>query len=197
MILINRAASFFHLAHTRLVYKKVLMTLKTITGYKQKKSITRDEMPSRFSDVDKQLLNNFQHEFPLSSNPYANIAEKTGISEQEVLNRYRLFQEQGIISRIGPVIRANTIGVSTLVAMAVPDDDIEEVAALVNGFTGVNHNYEREGKYNLWFVVTASDEEQLNEVLNDIEEKTGIKTLDLPMLDDYHIDLGFDLQWQE
>ncbi len=173
------------------------MTLKTVTRYKQKKSIDKDEIPSCFSDIDKQLLNDFQHEFPLSANPYKDIAEKTGISEQEVLNRYRLFQEQGIISRIGPVIRTNTIGVSTLVAMAVPDDDIEDVATLVNGFTGVNHNYEREGKYNLWFVVTASDEEQLNEVLNDIEEKTGIKTLDLPMLDDYHIDLGFDLQWQK
>lgn len=173
------------------------MTLKTETGYKQKNILEKDEMPSCFSDSDKRLLNDFQHLFPLSANPYKDIAEKTGISEQEVLNRYRLFQEQGIISRIGPVIRANTIGTSTLVAMAVPDNDIEDVAELVNGFTGVNHNYEREGKYNLWFVVTASDEQQLNKVLNNIEEKTGIKTLDLPMLDDYHIDLGFDLQWQE
>jgi DNA-binding Lrp family transcriptional regulator len=173
------------------------MTLKSVTRHKQKNSVNKDEITFSFSDTDKQLLNDFQHVFPLSTNPFKDIAEKIGISEQEVLHRYYLFQEQGIISRIGPVIRTNTIGASTLVAMEVPDDDIEDVAELVNGFTGVNHNYEREGKYNLWFVLTASDEEQLSEVLSDIEKKTGIKPLDLPMLDDYHIDLGFELQWQE
>jgi hypothetical protein len=44
-------------------------------------------------------------------------------------------------------------------------------------------------------VVTASDEERLQKVLRDIEQKTGISVLHLPMIDDYHIDLGFPLQW--
>lgn len=173
------------------------MSLKPAGKYDPEKSTEQDNIPCRLTEIDKQLLNDFQHMFPMSRNPYKDIAAKTGISEEEVLNRLRFFKEEGIISRIGPVIRANTIGTSTLAAMAIPDDVLEDVATLVNSYTGVNHNYEREGKYNLWFVVTAKDEEHLAGVISDVEKQTGFEVLNLPMLADYHIDLGFDLQWNE
>jgi DNA-binding Lrp family transcriptional regulator len=69
------------------------------------------------------------------------------------------------------------------------------VADIVSAFTEVNHNYEREHRYNLWFVVTARDPEHLEQVLDTIAQRTGLKPLDLPMLEDYFIDLGFRLQW--
>jgi DNA-binding Lrp family transcriptional regulator len=76
-----------------------------------------------------------------------------------------------------------------------PESRLEEVAEQVNSFDAVNHNYEREHKLNLWFVATAANEEQLQQVLQEIEATTGIEVIALPMLEDYHIDLGFDLQW--
>jgi hypothetical protein len=72
---------------------------------------------------------------------------------------------------------------------------LEEVAELVNGYREVNHNYEREHHFNLWFVVTASDFARVAEVLDEIGERTGLKVLDLPLVEAYHIDLGFPLQW--
>ncbi|RMG38434.1 MAG: Lrp/AsnC family transcriptional regulator, partial [Gammaproteobacteria bacterium] len=59
----------------------------------------------------------------------------------------------------------------------------------------VNHNYEREHHFNLWFVVTAEDRRHLEGVLAEIEAETGLPVLDLPMLEDYFIDLGFRIQW--
>ncbi len=147
------------------------------------------------SELDKALLNDFQHGFPLSTTPFKDIADKLNISENNVIERYRSYQEAGIISRIGPVIRANTVGSSTLAAMAVPEDDLERVASLINAFTEVNHNYEREHNLNLWFVVAAGDEDHLAEVIEKIERQTGYDILNLPMLEAFHIDLGFDLQW--
>ena len=79
--------------------------------------------------------------------------------------------------------------------MAVPEERLEEVAALVSGYDEVNHNYEREHHFNLWFVATAPDESRLQGVLNDIEARCGIEVLPLPLVADYHIDLGFDLKW--
>ncbi len=66
----------------------------------------------------------------------------------------------------------------------------------MNGFPEVNHNYAREHEYNLWFVVTASDADGIDAVLQEIARRTGLEVLSLPMLEDFHIDLGFDLRWE-
>ena len=148
-----------------------------------------------FSPLERRLLNDFQHDLPLSPTPFADIAAELGVSEEEVLNTLDALKSRGLISRVGPVFRPNRVGASTLAAMAVPPSRLDEVAALVNGYPEVNHNYEREHRFNLWFVVTARDEARLQAVLDDIAARSGIDVMPLPLLDDYFIDLGFELQW--
>jgi DNA-binding Lrp family transcriptional regulator len=145
--------------------------------------------------LEQSLLNDFQQGFPLSPTPFAEMAAQLGVSEEEVLTTLQRLQERGAVSRVGPVFRTHSIGASTLAAMSVPEERLEVVAEQVNSFDAVNHNYEREHQLNLWFVATAPDEAHLQQVLQQIEETTGIEVIALPMLEDYHIDLGFDLQW--
>ena len=146
-----------------------------------------------FSALEQHLLNDFQRDMSLSATPYADMAERIGVSEQEVIDSLQSLQKNGVISRIGPVFRPNRIGVSTLAAMTVPEEKLECVARIVSAFPEVNHNYERDHEYNLWFVVTASSEEHLDIVLYEIEQHTEQKLMSLPMLEDYFIDLGFTL----
>lgn len=143
--------------------------------------------------LHKQLLNDFQRNFPLSERPYQEIADSIGVSEDEVLSAFAELNNNEFISRIGPIIPPNQIGVSTLVAMAVPEAKLQAVAGRISRHPEVNHNYEREHRFNLWFVAIASDLYHLNEVINSIEQETGYKTLQLPLLDDFFIDLGFKL----
>jgi DNA-binding Lrp family transcriptional regulator len=110
-----------------------------------------------------------------------------------VLNAFQTLSEQQMISRIGPVIAPNSIGNSALVAMAVPDTDLARVAELVSAYPEVNHNYERENRFNLWFVLIADSEPHLKAVIADIETQTGYPAMLLPMLADYFINLGFEL----
>jgi DNA-binding Lrp family transcriptional regulator len=145
-------------------------------------------------ELDHRLLNDFQHEFPLTPTPYADMARALGVSEDEVLARLAALQADGTVSRVGAVLRPNTVGVSTLAAMAVPAERLEEIAALVSSYTGVNHNYEREHSLNLWFVAAAADAVRLQQVLDDIAARSGIEVLSFPLVEDYHIDLGFDLK---
>ena len=79
--------------------------------------------------------------------------------------------------------------------MAVPEDELERVAAMVSEFDEVNHNYEREHEYNLWFVVATEDEQRLEAVLAEIEARCGYPVMDLPLEQEFFIDLGFDLKW--
>ena len=149
----------------------------------------------QFSSLEQRLLNEFQHGMPLTPNPYADIARQLGVYETTVLETLRRLQTEGVVSRIGAVFRPNRIGASTLAAIAVPTAKLEEVAAMVSEFTEVNHNYEREHRFNLWFVVVADDEDRLESVLAEIEDRCGYPVLDLPLLNEYFIDLGFDLKW--
>lgn len=157
--------------------------------------MTEHSSEARFDAVDRRLLNDFQQGLPLSRRPFADLAEELEIDEGEVIARLKRLTESGAISRVGPVFRPKRVGSSTLAAMAVPTERLEEIANLVNGYREINHNYEREHEYNLWFVVTGEDERQVSRVLRDIWQRTGIDVLNLPMLAEYHIDLGFPLQW--
>ena len=143
--------------------------------------------------LTRQLLNDFQREFPLNPEPFDRIARELRTSTGNVLDQLRELQIKGVVSRVGPVFRPNTIGASTLAAMAVPPAELETVAAIVNGFPQVNHNYEREHRYNLWFVVTAEDHQVIDSTLDGIRQQTGYRVMSLPLVRDYHIDLGFHM----
>ena len=154
-----------------------------------------DDTPRRvkLTPLELRLLNEYQRDLPLSPTPFADMAERLGVDETTVLRLLKKLQGQGVISRVGPVFRPKRVGVSTLAAMAVPEERLESVAALVNGYGEVNHNYEREHEFNLWFVVTAPTREHLQQVLAEIEQRSGIAVMDLPLRRPFHIDLGFPL----
>ena len=142
----------------------------------------------------QQLLNEFQQDFPLSATPYADMAAQLGIEEQTLLDLLSDLKAQGILSRVGAVFTPNRVGASTLAAMAIPEHRLDAIAEIVSSYSAVNHNYEREHHFNLWFVATAENSTILADILMDMEQKTGYRILSLPMEQDYHIDLGFPLQ---
>ena len=148
-----------------------------------------------FSRLEQRLLNEFQRGIPLTPTPYADIARQLGVYETTVLETLERLQTEGVVSRVGAVFHPNRVGASTLAAMAVPEAELETVAATVSEFAEVNHNYEREHDYNLWFVVVAEDEAALESVLAEIEARAGYPLLDLPLEEEFFIDLGFDLAW--
>jgi DNA-binding Lrp family transcriptional regulator len=143
--------------------------------------------------LTRRLLNDFQREFPLNPEPFDRLARELDTSAEDLLEQLRALQVSGVVSRVGPVFRPNTVGASTLAAMAVPPAHLEQVAARVNRFPQVNHNYEREHRYNLWFVLTAENTGAVAQTLDAIRQQTGFEVMSLPLLRDFHIDLGFHL----
>ena len=116
--------------------------------------------------LDMRLLDEWQRDFPLTSRPFANLAQRLDLSRRAA------------ISRIGAVVRPNSVGVSTLAALAVPEAELARVAGLVNAEAGVNHNYHRENRWNLWFVATGPDRDHLSATLTRITQRSGLPLLD-------------------
>lgn len=147
--------------------------------------------------LGKLLINQFQRDLPLSPTPYADIANQIGASEEQVIKSLAALESHGYVSRVGPVFNHCSAGASTLAAISVPQERIAEVAEIVNRFSEVNHNYEREHDFNLWFVITASDQQHLLTVIDAIATETGYEVLYLPMERSYHIDLAFPIEWKD
>lgn len=150
-------------------------------------------MLSRLPPLDQSLLNGFQRDFPLHLRPFAWIAAQCGSTEAEVLTRLKAMQAEGRIARVGATVRPNTAGASTLAAMRIPEDRLEEVANRISEEPGVNHSYLREHEFNLWFVLTAPNTAELEHTLHQIRTETGIDVLDLRLVRPFNIDLGFAL----
>lgn len=146
-----------------------------------------------FNLIEQRLLNEYQHDFPLVKRPFLVIGDQLGIAEDEVIERLGNLSARGAVGRVGPVFSPGCIGASTLAALAVPPEQLDEMAHWINALPEVNHNYEREHVYNLWFVVAAPDQTWLDAVLQKISQHSGYPMLILPLVERFHIDLGFDL----
>ncbi len=146
--------------------------------------------------TDRRLLNACQGDFPLQSRPFRELGRRLGLAEEEVLARLGRLLNEGQLSRFGPVINPRRMGgESSLVAMAVPADRLDEVIETVNGFPQVSHNYERDHEImNMWFVVSAGTPGEVTAVLEQIEQATGLKTYNCPMIEEYWIGLKFSLE---
>lgn len=153
-------------------------------------------MTMRTQAIDRtelRLLDEFQRDLPLEPRPYAAMAERLGLDEADVIGLLRRLVAQGLVSRVGAVVAPHRAGWSTLAAMQVPTEMLEAVAEFVSDFAEVNHNYQREHRLNLWFVVAAAASWRVAQVLDEIEYRTGLPVIDLPLEQAFRLDLGFRL----
>ncbi|KHD11774.1 protein nirG [Candidatus Thiomargarita nelsonii] len=140
--------------------------------------------------IDRKIINNLQGGFPISERPYADAAKQLGITENVLIDRITQLLEQGMLSRFGPMYHAERLGGGlTLAALCVPEADFEEVAAQVNAFPEVAHNYARDHELNMWFVVATELPERIDEVISEIEAQTGLSVYNMPKQAEYYIGL--------
>ncbi|MBO6895265.1 MAG: AsnC family transcriptional regulator [Roseibium sp.] len=145
-------------------------------------------MTADISDLDRKLINCLQDDLPLTSSPFSPIASQLGISEEEVIERTRRLRDDGLLTRFGPFFDAEALGGAfCLCAMAVPADRFEEVLTKVNAFSEVAHNYERNHRLNMWFVLATETKSDIARTTAAIERETGLQVLLFPKEQEFFI----------
>lgn len=149
----------------------------------------------RIDEIDKAILNRIQSDFPIDTRPYRIIAQELGLEEEQVINRVKAMKDQGIIRRIGGNFVPHKVGfISTLCAAKVPEDKIGDFSAVVNRYTGVTHNYQRENEFNIWFTFIAQSREEIAQNLAQISKETGVNNiLNLPATKVFKIRAQFEV----
>jgi hypothetical protein len=71
----------------------------------------------------------------------------------------------------------------------VPEADFDRVAATVNAFDEVAHNYGREHRLNMWFVLATETAEQIPLIAGRIEAATGLPVYLFPKEREYFVEL--------
>lgn len=145
--------------------------------------------------VDKKLLNEIQWVFPLVDRPYAEVAEKHGVSEQDVMRRVTALKKLGLIRQINAIFDTRRLGYkSALVAFAVTPDKLNIVADRINEHPGVSHNYERNHEFNMWFTLAVPPGSDMKQDLDRMAALDGvIKFRVLPTLKLYKIGVRLDM----
>jgi siroheme decarboxylase len=148
-------------------------------------------MPERaatLDDMDRRLINALQGGFPLCEEPYRAVAESLGLTESELLSRLERMLAQGVLSRFGPLYQIERMGGSfVLAALAVADEDFERVVEIVNAFPEVAHNYRRDHRLNMWFVLATETPEGIGQVIARIEAQTGLTVFAFPKEREYFV----------
>ncbi len=151
------------------------------------------------SKIDRKILHRLQTNLPLTHRPFLDLAKELGLGEDLIIERIKFMIENKYVRRIAPIINTQAIGNSaTLAAMQVSEDKIEEVSQIINGYSGVSHNYLRKGRnkdipLNIWFTMSAPSKEQLDENIKEIEERTGLKVRMLPTTKKFKIGVKFKI----
>lgn len=141
-------------------------------------------------DVDRRIINGLQEGFPLCDRPYAVAAQHLGLTEAELITRLKRLLEVGVLTRFGPLYNADRMGgANVLAAMAVPEADYGNVAALVNAQPEIAHNYRREHRLNMWFVGAAKTPEKVEATFRHIEDITGYPVYRFPKEQEYFVEL--------
>lgn len=140
--------------------------------------------------IDKQIINELQGGFPITENPWASIAAHLGIDSTTLIKRIELLQDNGYISRFGPLYDAQKMGGGlSLAALRAEPEDYKRVSEIVNSFNEVAHNYERDHPLNMWFVIATEHPYQVDQTIEKIEFKTGCKVLNMPKQEEYFLGL--------
>ncbi|HEY3418184.1 MAG TPA: Lrp/AsnC family transcriptional regulator [Armatimonadota bacterium] len=148
---------------------------------------------------EQAILNNIQWEFPLSPDPYGEIAARLDSTRDAVYDAVTDLRRRGIIRRLGGTFDAKKLGyVSLLVAASVAPDQLATVAAAASAFAEVTHNYERSHSFNLWFTIIGENQERVDTILNDIRGRSGVRALyALPAQRTFKIKVDFQFEAED
>lgn len=114
---------------------------------------------------------------PLTPRPYQALAERTGLTEPQVMSAIAQWQQQGLIKRLGLVVKHRTLGyqANAMVVWDVPDQQVCELGNALAAAPFVTLCYQRprqlpDWPYNLFCMIHGVTRERVQQQLTSLIE---------------------------
>jgi DNA-binding Lrp family transcriptional regulator len=147
-------------------------------------------MGERLDAIDRSIINTLQGGFPVADEPFRTVAERLGLDEATLIARIARMLDENILTRFGPMFQVERMGGAfALAALAVPEADFERVADRVNALPEVAHNYRREHRLNMWFVLATETPAEIDAAVARIERETGLPVFAFPKEREYFVEM--------
>lgn len=133
-----------------------------------------------FTELDKKIVRAIQDELPLVAEPYKLLAEEIDCPEEVLLERLQLMQTDGALRKMGAVLKHQEVGfaANVLCIWIVPEERMDEVAAIMCSRGAVTHCYDRnttpDWPYNFYTMIHGSSREECEDIARQLGEETGL-----------------------
>ncbi|OWZ84087.1 Lrp/AsnC family transcriptional regulator [Natranaerobius trueperi] len=137
-------------------------------------------MNNELTDLQKQIIAHLQGDLPMSKEPYKEISDKLGISQERLFDEISFMKQQGLLRRIGAILKHRHAGfnANAMVAWKVPDHLVNEVGKTFACFKEASHVYLRptypEWPYNLYTMIHGYSKEECEEIVRQMSKKTNL-----------------------
>ena len=141
-----------------------------------------NQEPSAF---EKRVILALQRDLEITAQPFLELAQELGTSEEEFLAAVRSLVAKGYIRRFGATLRhqLSGYGANALVTWAVPAEDTRRVGQLLSRHQAVTHCYHREPApgwpYNLYTMVHGKNPEEIETLAASLAAAAGLQDYEI------------------
>lgn len=129
-----------------------------------------------------RLRQQLEKGLPLTARPYQTLAQRCGLSEADMIHAVRQWQAQGLIKRLGLVVRHRSLGytANAMVVWDLPDEQVQAVGQALARASCVTLCYQRPRRlpswpYNLFCMIHGVDRERVLGQLSALIDQHGLQ----------------------
>ncbi|PSF07184.1 AsnC family protein [Marinobacter fuscus] len=129
-----------------------------------------------------RLREQLENGLPLTPRPYQTLAERTGLSEPQVMDAIQQWQTQGLIKRLGLVVKHRTLGyrANAMVVWDVPDEQVGILGKTFASVPFVTLCYQRPRRlpdwpYNLFCMIHGVNRDRVLGQLDTMIREQGLQ----------------------
>ncbi len=134
----------------------------------------------KITELDKEFIRELQTDIEVVREPFNASAKRLNVSVEELLEKAREYQANGIMRRFAAILRHRDAGfiANGMVVWNIPDDIVDEIGYKIASYPQVTHCYKRpryeDWSYNLFSMVHARSKESCINIANNIANNINI-----------------------
>ncbi len=137
------------------------------------------------TEEDKQYIRELQKDLEIVNRPFLKYAQKLGVTEEQLLEKVKHYEEIGVMRRFAAILRHRDVGfvANGMIVWKVPTKRIEEVGEKLGAFPQISHCYQRpvyqDWPYNVFSMVHCKSFPDAESMAKEIQKHINV--------DDYRI----------